>query len=150
MEQLLSKILEKIKKDAYLFRTWEDLLYMCKEWLDGFMNLNGVINGTDYFHSNKIPTNGNTSFVFTATNVYNNRVNVSLRFVTMFDENGNVLSSKGLQNAGSNNLISKYGATVISIPDNVSYIVISLYKATLYRDAMLSFDVSKTDYEEYG
>ena len=31
MEQLLSKILEKIKKDAYLFRTWEDLLYMCKE-----------------------------------------------------------------------------------------------------------------------
>lgn len=31
MEQLLLKILEKIKKDAYLFRTWEDLLYMCKE-----------------------------------------------------------------------------------------------------------------------
>jgi len=31
MEKLLSKILEKIKKDAYLFRTWEDLLYMCKE-----------------------------------------------------------------------------------------------------------------------
>ena len=31
MEQLLSKILEKIKKDAYLFRTWEDLLYMSKE-----------------------------------------------------------------------------------------------------------------------
>ena len=31
MEQLLSKILEKIKKDAYLFQTWEDLLYMCKE-----------------------------------------------------------------------------------------------------------------------
>lgn len=31
MEQLLSKILEKIKKDAYLFRTWEDLHYMCKE-----------------------------------------------------------------------------------------------------------------------
>ena len=31
MEKLLSKILEKIKKDSYLFRTWEDLLYMCKE-----------------------------------------------------------------------------------------------------------------------
>ena len=31
MEKLLSKILEKIKKDAYLFRTWEDLLYMSKE-----------------------------------------------------------------------------------------------------------------------
>ena len=31
MERLLSKILEKIKKDAYLFRTWEDLLYMSKE-----------------------------------------------------------------------------------------------------------------------
>ena len=31
MEQLLQKILEKIKKDSYLFRTWEDLLYMCKE-----------------------------------------------------------------------------------------------------------------------
>lgn len=31
MEKLLSKILEKIKKDAYLFQTWEDLFYMCKE-----------------------------------------------------------------------------------------------------------------------
>lgn len=31
MEKLLSKILEKIKKDSYLFRTWEDLLYMSKE-----------------------------------------------------------------------------------------------------------------------
>lgn len=31
MEKLLSKILEKIKKDAYLFQTWEDLLYMSKE-----------------------------------------------------------------------------------------------------------------------
>lgn len=31
MEKLLSKILEKIKKDSYLFQTWEDLLYMCKE-----------------------------------------------------------------------------------------------------------------------
>lgn len=31
MEQLLSKILEKIKKDSYLFQTWEDLLYMSKE-----------------------------------------------------------------------------------------------------------------------
>lgn len=31
MERLLSKILEKIKKDSYLFQTWEDLLYMCKE-----------------------------------------------------------------------------------------------------------------------
>lgn len=31
MEQLLQKILEKTKKGAYLFRTWEDLLYMCKE-----------------------------------------------------------------------------------------------------------------------
>ena len=35
MEKLLSKILEKIKKDAYLFRTWEDLLYMCKEAMKG-------------------------------------------------------------------------------------------------------------------
>lgn len=31
MEKLLSKILEKIKKDSYLFQTWEDLLYMSKE-----------------------------------------------------------------------------------------------------------------------
>ena len=31
MERLLSKILEKIKKDSYLFQTWEDLLYMSKE-----------------------------------------------------------------------------------------------------------------------
>lgn len=31
MKKLLSKILEKIKKDSYLFQTWEDLLYMSKE-----------------------------------------------------------------------------------------------------------------------
>ena len=31
MEQLLQKILEKIKRDTYLFQAWEDLLYMCKE-----------------------------------------------------------------------------------------------------------------------
>lgn len=31
MEKLLSKILEKIKRDSYLFQTWEDLLYMSKE-----------------------------------------------------------------------------------------------------------------------
>ena len=31
MEKLLSKTLEKIKKDSYLFQTWEDLLYMSKE-----------------------------------------------------------------------------------------------------------------------
>ncbi len=31
MEQLLGKILEKIKKTSYSFQTYEDLYYMCKE-----------------------------------------------------------------------------------------------------------------------
>ena len=41
MEKLLSKILEKIKKDAYLFQTWEDLLYMSKEAMKEDIALGG-------------------------------------------------------------------------------------------------------------
>lgn len=121
--------------------------------LDGYVNLSGASGSSgDYAHTEKIPVLG-TSFVFTGSNIINGRrMNIPCRFITAYDDSGNILSAYGQQRVGSDNsFIDTDGVNIITVDQSVKSVVLSVYKPSeKYTDVCVSFDTSFIDYVPYG
>ena len=137
-----------------LFASGESTNVFNGVFLDGYMKLTGAVSETEgeYKHTEHIEVKSTTFIVTADSGTNKRRMNVPLRFVTAFDANKNVLSSYGLQNAGSETFIDgdPANATIITLDPSVKYIVLSVYNPPKYENISVSFDVSAINYEPYG
>lgn len=143
---LKSALPDKVDKDGYKQITKNNAAFYKTGinkfngvWHIGYMNTNGVIDesNTRYQHTDKIYLDGNNSILLSALGSNGiNRTGRRARFVTAFDENGNVLADYGQQNVGAN-------ITPITINSAVvKSVVITLSASSTYDEFMIELSES--------
>lgn len=90
---------------------------------------------TNYMYTEKITLNATKSFQVTAVNTKGVMIHPALRYVTAYDEHGNVLSNCTLQNIVG--ATTSQGRT-ITMDDPVDSVVITIYKAGDYTDKTIT------------
>ena len=86
---------------------------------------------TDYKHTEKIKLNSHKSFELTGKDASGNVIHITLRYVTAYDADGNVISAYSLQNVAE---ASASVGRVVQMDAAVDSVVVSVYKPERYTD----------------